>query len=372
MKLTIDRSNFLKVLNTVNIAIGQKSPTPAYLNFKITMESDKLSVLGSNNEMTICSILPIEKEGKKLIYDFEEGSTLIAAKYLLEIIRRLDSEVVTIEIIDEVIVKISDQKSEFKLNSMRAEEYPDIDLEIPSQAVEFTGEEFKKFISQTSFAASTKDARPILTAINFKSDGKTVGFIATDAYRLAIKTVAKNTAPFEANIPVKALQEVSKLVENDNVTLSISTNKVVFQYNGTTIYSRLINGIFPTVTRMIPVKFDYVLKVNANTFINAMQRVSLLAIERENIVKLTLSNEMIEISSKSDQIGSANERIDVFEYQGDRMEISYNVNYVIDAIKAVMSEDVILSFCGEMSAFKVTSAVDDSIIQVVTPVRSYY
>jgi DNA polymerase-3 subunit beta len=123
---------------------------------------------------------------------------------------------------------------------------------------------------------------------------------------------------------------------------------------------------------MIPSNYPYVLKVNANAFVNAMQRVSLLAVERERIVKLSLDEAGVEISSKSEQIGSANEKVELFEYEGGRLDISFNVDYVTDAIKAAQSEDVILSFAGEMNAFRVTSPEDESIIQIVTPVRSYY
>jgi DNA polymerase-3 subunit beta len=103
-----------------------------------------------------------------------------------------------------------------------------------------------------------------------------------------------------------------------------------------------------------------------------MQRLSLLAVERERIVKLSLDEAGVEISSKSEQIGSANEKVELFEYEGGRLDISFNVDYVTDAIKAAQSEDVILSFAGEMNAFRVTSPEDESIIQIVTPVRSYY
>ena len=168
------------------------------------------------------------------------------------------------------------------------------------------------------------------------------------------------------------MNEVSKLVEENEIKINISSNKVVFQFGNTKVFSRLISGDFPKTSRMIPNNYPFVLQVNATKFIEAMQRVSLLAIEREKIVKLSLDSDLVEISSKSEQIGSANERIELFQYEGGRFDISFNVDYVIDAIKAAQSEDVILSFAGEMSAFKVTSPVDDSIVQIITPVRSYY
>lgn len=372
MKLSIDRSRFLKLLTTVNVAIGPKSPTPAFLNFKLEMTNVGLKVLGSDNDLTIQSTLPIIENDKVLISDYECGSTLISAKYLLEIIRKLDGDTVELEIIDDVIVRISDNKSHFQLNSMKAEEYPDLDLSISGVQVKFDSNDYKKIVVQTAFAASTKEVRPILTAVNAKSDGSKAEFVATDSYRLAKKSFDVSSKPFEANIPVKALTEVSKLIDNDEVTLNITNNKVVFEFANTVVYSRLINGDFPKTSRMIPNNYPYVLKVNGSKFIDAMQRVSLLAVERERIVKLSLSDRGVEVSSKSEQIGSANEQIELFQYEGGRFDISFNVDYVSDAIKAAQSEDVILSFAGEMNAFRVTSSEDDSIVQIITPVRSYY
>lgn len=372
MKLSIDRSRFLKLLTTVNVAIGQKSPTPAFLNFKLEMTDLGLKVLGSDNDLTIQSTLPIIENDKVLISDYECGSTLISAKYLLEIIRRLDSNVVHLEIVDDVIVQISDEKSHFQLNSMKAEEYPDLDLSVTGVKVNLKAEDYKKIVVQTAFAASNKEVRPILTAVNAKSDGSKAEFVATDSYRLAKKTFKLSSHPFEANIPVKALTEVSKLIENEDVVLNVSLNKVIFEFANTVVYSRLINGDFPKTSRMIPNNYPYELKVNGAKFIDAMQRVSLLAVERERIVKLSLSENAVEVSSKSEQIGSANEKVELYQYEGGRFDISFNVDYVSDAIKAAQSEDVILSFAGEMNAFRVTSCEDDSIVQIITPVRSYY
>ena len=177
---------------------------------------------------------------------------------------------------------------------------------------------------------------------------------------------------FEANIPVNSLVIVSKLIEDEDINLNISNNKVVFEFGNTTVYSRLISGDFPKTSRMIPDHYPFVLRVKSSSFIDAMDRVSLLSTEKERIVKLELDADYVEISSKSEQIGSARESVDMFEYSGDRFSISFNEDYVSDAIKACMSEDVIISFAGEMNAFKVSASDDESIVQIITPVRSYY
>ena len=373
MKLTIDRLKFLKTLSITNIAIMPKSPTPAYLNFLLEMKSDKLMVTASNGDLTITSACPIEENGNVIITNYKEGATLISAKFLLDIVRNLSCDTVTLEIVDNVIAKISDEKSQFQLNSFRSEEYPNLDLSKHGECITFSGEDFKKIVSQTAFAASTKEVRPVLTAINARANNGVIEFVATDNYRLSKKIYnLGEEVTFTANIPVKSLVEVSKLIEDGDIEVTISNNKVVFTYKNTNVYSRLIAGDFPRTSNMFPASYPYVLQVNSDRFISAMQRVSLLAIERENIVKLTVSSDACNISSKSDQIGSANEIIDDYRYAGERFEISFNVNYVIDAIKAAQSEDVILSFVGEMSAFKVSTPTDDTIVQIVTPVRSYY
>ena len=123
---------------------------------------------------------------------------------------------------------------------------------------------------------------------------------------------------------------------------------------------------------MIPDNYPFVLRVDASKFVNAMERVSLLVVEKERVCKLNLDMNSVEVSSRSEQIGSARETIDMYEYEGNRFSISYNVDYVSEAIKACKSSDVILSFAGEMNAFKVTSTDDETIVQIVTPVRSYY
>lgn len=373
MKITINRLRLLKALNIVSVAIGQKSPTPAFLNFKFIMDDEKLSITGSNNDLTICSNIAIKEGEEVLITSYEKGATLIASKFLLEIIRKLESDFVTIEVIDDVIAQISDENSDFKLNSMKIEDYPDLDLTIEGTSVIFKSDDLKKIISQTAFAASNKEVRPVLTAINVKADGNQMEFTATDSFRLSKKIVNINTEQnFEVNIPVRTLIEVSKMLESSEIKMTVSMRKVVFEFEGTTLYSRLISGDFPKTSRMIPEVYPYVLQVSSEMFTAAISRASLLAIERENIVKLSVSSDELEVSSKSDQIGSANEKILNFRYAGERFDISFNVNYVIDAIKAAQSDDVILSFAGEMSAFRITAPNDDSIVQIITPVRSYY
>ncbi len=373
MRFTINREFFLKALNIASKAISTKSPIPVMTNFKLSIENDCLSILGSDNDITIKTDIPFVIGGKQIIEDTEEGSTLVASKFLTEIIRKIEGEKVSFEVIDETIVKVADNRSNFKLNSINAEEYPDIDLEEKGSAFKLPVSQFKLLVDQTAFAASTKEQRPILTALNLNGGDHKLVATATDSARLARKEIELDDVPyFNANVPAKVMVEVEKLLENEEeVTISVSEQKIIFKFNDTLVSSRLISGDYPNTRNIVPKSFNYFLEVNAKELLDAMDRVALLLIDKENVIKLTMTPESVEVSAKSNQVGSATEAINICQYNNDRLEISFNTLYVADAIKACQSEDVVIEFLGEMKPFVVKNPNDNSQIQLITPVRTY-
>ena len=375
MRFTIRRENFLKGLSIAGKAIGAKSPIPIMMNFKLTLTIEGLSIIGSNNELTIKSVVPTQIGEDRIIQDVEYGSTLVSSKYLTEIVRKMSGDNVRFEVVDETIVQLSDQRSKFQLNSVRAEEYPTIDLSDEGLSFRMTTGAFKEIVSQTAFAASLKEQRPILTAVNLQAEDHRLVATATDSARLARKEMAfEEGFSFTANVPAKVMTEVSKLIESEsveNVEISVSEKKVVFAFANTMIISRLISGDYPNTKNIVPKSFSFFLEANAQELISAMERVSLLLAEKENVVKLTMTREAVEVSTKSTMVGSAVERINICQYDGERLEVSFNASYVIDAIKACGSEDVTLAFLGEMKPFVIRNDKDDSQIQLVTPMRTY-
>ena len=373
MKFTINREQFLKGLTTAAKAIGNKSPIPVMANIKIEMTPEGLKLTGSNTELTIQTIIPVMANDEEIIRDYSYGATLVANKFITEIVRRLEGVEVTCEIIDDTIAKISDGKSDFKLNSIRAEEYPDMDLEMSGSRFDIDCENFKELVEQTAFAASTKDQRPILTAVNIECVSNQLVATATDTARLAKKTVPVNSdKDFVANVPASVMVEVSHLIDDcGELEVAISEKKATFKLKNTLVTTRLISGEYPNTKHIIPHGFSYFLEANSQELISAMERVSLLSVDRENVVKLTMTEDQVEISTKSSQIGSAVEKISTFQYTGDRLEVSFNSLYVMQAIKAAKCEDVTIAFLGEMKPFVIKNVKDDLHVQLVTPVRTY-
>jgi DNA polymerase III subunit beta len=374
MRFKIDREQFLKGLTVASKAIGSKSPIPVMMNVKLVLDEQGLSAIGSNNELTIKTVIPFKIGDREIIRDAQFGSTLVASRIITEIARRVAGTEVSFEIIDDTIAQIGDGRSSFKLNSVRPEEYPEIDLEPTGVQVSLDCKVFTQMVDQTAFAASGKEQRPILTAVNLEASGdyKLIA-TATDSARLARKEIAlPNPAKFVANVPARVLSEISKLLEGEGtVNLAINEKKILVSFNGTIVSSRLINGDYPNTKNIVPRNFSFFLEANSLELISAMERVSLLSIERENVVKLSMGEEGVEVSSKSAEVGSAVEKISTCQYTGERLEVSFNSDYVMAAIRAAQSEDVTIAFLGEMKPFVIKNAKDESQVQLVTPVRTY-
>lgn len=373
MRLKINREAFLKALNVASKAIGSKSPLPVMTQLKLTLDDKGLDLLGSNNELAIKTTIPFMLEGKEIISDYDFGGTLVNSRIITEIVRRVEGDTISLEIVDDTIIEIGDGKSSFKLNAMRVEEYPELDMEADGVVIEIPSKTFIKMVEQTAFAASTKEQRPILTAVNLESMESKIIATATDSARLSRKEIPiDKIVKINANVPAKVLTEVAHLIEKEtDLLISISDKKILISFDATVVTSRLIGGEYPNTHNIIPKTFNFFLEVSSKEFIAAMERVSLLSIERENVVKLAMSEEGVEVSSKSAQVGSASERINTFSYTGDPFEVSFNSEYVMAAIKAAQCEDITIAFLGEMKPFVVKNNKDDSQVQLVTPVRTY-
>ena len=373
MRFTIRREEFLKGLVIANRAVASKVAVAVLANLKIELTENGLFITGSNYDLTIKTQVPYKYNGMEIIRNYKEGATLINAKLITEIARKMESEEITLDVIDSTIANVSDNRSEYRLNCVRPEEYPDLDLEPNGTTLTINKADFDSLVSQTAFAASLKEQRPILTAMNLEASNGVLTATATDSARLAKKDISiPNDVNFVANVPAKMMVEVDHLLEGlESVDVAFSDKKALFSLGRTVVASRLIAGDYPNTKNIIPRNTSYHLEVNASDLIKAIDRANILSMDRENVVDLTMSENGVEISAKSQQVGSAVERIDVFKFVGADLKVSFNSEFVVAAVKALNSEDVTFSFVGEMKPFVVRNASDDSVIQIVTPVRTY-
>ena len=371
MNFKISKKEFLDALNLSNRAISSTTPLPSLSGIKITVTPDSLILVSSDSNISIRTSLTNNEDNTLTIN--EEGEIVIDAKYILEIVRKIDSDFVLVETIDGTLIKISGGNSEFKINGINSNEYPQINFDIRDNSpFKIETEIFNQIINQTAFACSDKETRPILTGVNLKSENNKLSVSATDSYRLATKTIDINSlSQFNIAVPCKYLTEVSHAIVNEKeVTIAIDKQKISFIFGNTIIDTRLLDDEFPDTSRLIPNDFTQILNINSKSLLNAIDRTSFIKSDGKNIVKLKINSESVELTS-SNQIGNSYEKIDVINFEGSPLEISCSGKYLQDAIKAIDEEDITIKFSGELKPLIIENSNKNSLIQLISPVRTY-
>ncbi|MCQ2793872.1 MAG: DNA polymerase III subunit beta [Bacilli bacterium] len=371
MRFTINREEFLKALNVVSKPIPSKSFVASLIFVKLVLDDRGLNLIGSNETIAISTLIPFAKNDQEIIRNAKNGAILVQGRYLVEIVRKLSGKELTFDVMDNAVVEISDEKSNFQLNSAQAEEYPEYDFNEDGKEFNVNTKEFVALVEQTSFAAANKENRPMLTALNLTAENKKLTAIALDAARYAKKEIAINEeVEFVANIPAKTINEIIRMFEEaETINIVVNERKMFFKFNNTIVASNLLNGEYPNVKNIVPKSFNYFLEANAEELLSAIDRVSLLTNDK-NTVRLVITQDDVEVSSTTSEVGSAKEKINTFHYEGERLEILFNSSFVIDAIKALRAEDVVLQFIGEFKPFVIKDTKNDNIIQLITPVRA--
>lgn len=372
MNFTILKNELQNALQDTAHAISPNSPQPALRGIKIDAYNDTLILSGSDADISIRRT--ISKDEKNSLNIIEEGSILIESRYLLEIVRKIDAEEIQIEIIDGALTKFSGGSAVFRINGMRADDYPDIDFTKPSSSIKLPASTLAAIIEQTAFAASSKDTRPVLTGVNFHLEGGVLSCTATDSYRLAKKKIEIDSSDeFNITIPAKSLSEVRNTMLQDlsaDIEISMNDRKVQFSSESVLLQSRLLDGGYPETERLIPKEFKYELTLSRNDLIHAIDRTTFIKNDNMTINRLSMSENEVVLSNRSQEIGESTEQLAAV-FKGDPLDISFAGNYVLSAARALRGNNITISFTAEMKPFVLKGDADDSVLQLVLPVRTY-
>ena len=372
MNITISKNILYNALNIVSHAVSSNSPQPVLRGIKITADEDKLTLIGSDADISILKTITPDDENKMNI--IESGSILIESKYLTEIVKKLDSEIVSIETIDGAFTKFSGSSAVFKINGMKPEDYPNIDFRTIGSTISLDRNVLVSIIDETTFAAAAKDTRPVLMGVNFRLENKILKCTATDSFRLARKTLNFDLDDsFNITIPAKTMYEIKSSMlgeEKDSIDMYQNGKKVQFLSDDIIIQSRLLDGEYPETDRLIPKDFPYTLTIDRDEFIQAIDRTIFIKNENMAINRLQCSKEEIVITNRSQEIGESHQNL-YGEYSGEPLDISFSANYVISAAKYIGGKTLKICFSGQMKPFVILNTEDDTILQLVLPVRTY-
>ena len=373
MKFSIKKNIILEQLTNVSKAISTRNIIPILNGIKFELTKEGLSLTASDSDLTIKSFIPSDK-----IDNIEvEGNIIIQSKYILDIIKKLPSDVVNFEVIDSLKILIYTETSQYNLNCLNILDYPQIELKDNDHFITLKSGDLKKMIKQTIFAVSTQESRPLLTGINIKVNGNLLECIATDSYRLAKKNVNLSDNYEEIVdivIPGRNINELDKIIneEDKNVDIHIFENKIMFKYENIIFQSNLLNGSYPNTANFIPSEFEHIISVKLNNYFNAIDGASLLTQSKEkNIVKMDANQNELIISSYASEIGKAENRITVDRNIMDDISISFSAKYMMDALRTFEDEDIIICMNSDSKPIVIKSVSDESLIQLVLPIKTY-
>ena len=373
MKFKIKQQLMLEHLNHAIKGISNKNLIPILNCFKFELTEEGLYIISTDNEIAIKSFIP----SNELTSVDELGEIVVAGRFLFEIVKKLDNSVINFEEIIDNQLMITTSNSSFKLNCNNVMEFPNIDLEFTDDPIVIDNRVFKNAISQTIFATSTQESRPILTGVNFKIKGTNFECTSTDSYRLSrkkfelSKKVDKN---LDMVIPSKNLIEIVKMIKDNNESLELHVfpNKVIFKLDNIIVMSRLINGNYPDTDKLIPKTFEMKVKVNLNHLYSAIDRASLLTNEDEkNIINFETKDDMAIITSNIPEIGNVEEKINIEKNNDKDIKISFSSKFMLEAIKTFNSEDVEMCFNGEIKPIILTNVDNDNLLQLILPIRTF-
>ena len=366
MKLKVDRSSLLRPLGQVQSVVERRNTIPILSNVVIDAASGGFSVTGTDLDMTI--------ETKAEAKVGQKGKTTIPAHLLYDIVRRLpEGSEVEISVADAQ-ASISAGRSKFRLPTLPDEDFPTINSGDLPTSFTVPGTELRNMIDVTKFAISTEDTRYYLNGIYLhKSEKGDLCAVATDGHRLALTT---QTLPDGAAnmpsviVPRKAVTELHKLLDDyeESVSVSLSETRIEFTLGDVRLMTKLIDGSFPDYNRVIPSGNDKFMRVDTKSFSTAVDRVSIISLDKSRSVKLELKSGLLKLSASSTDSSSADEEIEV-SYDGQEMEIGFNARYLLDIAEQVENDTMEFALADQGSPSLVRSPDDDATLFVLMPMR---
>lgn len=376
MKFTINRNLFIENLNNVMRAISSRATIPILSGIKLDLSEDQLVLTGSDTDISIEIKIPVSED----LSVESTGSIILPARFFSEIVKKLPGKDFSFEVKESFQTKISSENSEFTINGLDANNYPRLP-EIPEES-SFTiaGKILREIINETQFAVATQESRLVLSGVHFTFSPDSIKAVATDSHRLSERTIALENGPqtkTDLIIPGKSLQELSRIIgeADPEVKVCPGDNQVLCRIGNIAFYSRLLDGNYPDTDRLLPTESTTSVEFDLADLSSALDRASLLThAGRNNVVNLNLDTEngKVKLTGTSAEIGNVEEDVNFKNLDGKNLTISFNPDYLRDALRASVTDAIVMKFTQPLRPFTVTPNKDDvQFIQLITPVRTF-
>ncbi|USS84637.1 DNA polymerase III subunit beta [Fructilactobacillus myrtifloralis] len=379
MQFSINRLSFIKALGIVQRAISTKTTIPILTNLMIDVSNSNIQLTGSNADISIQTTISGDNPDHELTIS-STGKITLPARFFSEIVKKLPDRELSVEVGDNFQTTIKSGNSEFTINGLDANGYPhlpEVDSEHP---IHLPAEIFREVIGQTVIAVSKQESRPILTGVHFTLDHNQLLAVSTDSHRLSQRNVElpkEAEGDYNVVIPGESLKELARMLDGETnaIDMHLSENQVLFTFGSTRFYSRLLEGNYPDTSRLVPTSSETQVKFAATDLLAAVERASLLSHEsRNNVIKFTIkpADQVVTITGNSPDVGKVEEELTPAAISGADLEISFNPDYMKEALRVFGPIDVEIAFTSALRPFTITPADNQTnFIQLITPVRTF-
>ncbi|MDH4227101.1 MAG: DNA polymerase III subunit beta [Deltaproteobacteria bacterium] len=365
MEFTIAKEDFIKILQRVQGIVEKRNTMPILANVLLEVKNNQMNALATDLEIFIKDCCKVKAK--------KDGAITINARKLYDIIKELPGENIDISAKEGEKLTIKCQKSKYNIMGLPAKEFPAFPAIEETKLKKTEKDVFKDMIEKTVFAVSTDETRYNINGFYIEKNGDTIKMVTTDGHRLAlIDKKSENIGNIEnpAILPKKGVGEFRKLLDENEgeFTFHVGKKSATAKNNTTIINVRLIEGEFPDYKQVIPKDNDKKIKINKNTFLEALKRVSLVSSEKIKGVKFVFSSNKLILNSSSQEFGDATEELEA-EYGAQDIEIAFNAKYFVDALGAINEELVEITLKDALSPATLCGAENKDYLCIIMPMR---
>lgn len=362
MKFSVSKDKLAEGLQIVQNVVSTRTTLPILSN--VLLQASESGLTLTTTDLDVSVRLTIEAAVER------PGATTLPARRLFSIVRELPASDILFDIDSRNGASIRCGASSFKILGLPEEEFPPLPKFENARVFNIAQKELKDGLKKTSYAISTDETRYVLNGVLHSFRDNKLSLVATDGRRLALVDIElefPRSSEVDVIIPTKAVTELSRLLkEEGEVKVSISENQVAFELNGALLISKLIEGNYPNYRQVIPGEARERVTLERETFLNCVRRVSLLASDKSNSVKLIFSKNNIEINATTPDVGEARESVPVI-YKGKEMTIAFNPEFLMAPLRNLPNDEVYLDLIDEMSPGVIK--IQTPFLYVLMPMR---
>lgn len=375
MKFSCAQTEFNSQFSLVSRAVPSRPSKPVLGNVLVTADADAQSVtlVGFDETLGIQTTFAAQVD--------EGGSLTLPAKLLGDIVSRLPNEDIDIsEDDDEPVITLSCSAGRYQVRGLSAEDYPNLPELESTDVVKISADALVEGLKGALFATSSDETKQVLTGVHLTSSEESLEFAATDGHRLAVVNTIDDTGAstpdlkMKVTIPGKALRELERILQaypsSEPVAFQLDDTQAVFDLGRQRITTRLLEGQYPNYKQLIPSQFERQLTLDRKQFVSSLERIAVIADQRNNIVKLSVSNEQqsLALSVEAQEVGSGLENLPA-QVTGEDLDIAFNVRYLLEGLKALPTSEIQIQCNTATSPSVLTPLGGTKITYLVMPVQ---